>query len=130
MKNKIFLPLAIAAFVLFCSFTTPNIPFEGVWRGTSICQAKNSACHDEMVVYHVSKSASQNTYSVLANKIVNGKEDEMGTLIFIYNPADQTYILKDTARNALWVFKIKENKLEGTLMVRGELFRIINLTKD
>ncbi len=130
MKNKIFLSPAIAAFILFCSFITSNVPFEGVWRGISICQAKNSACHDETVVYHVSKSTGQNTYSILANKIVDGKEDEMGTIIFIYNPRDQTYTSKDTARNAQWVFKIKGNKLEGTLMVRGELFRIINLTKE
>lgn len=29
--------------------------FEGVWNGTSLCQVKNSPCHDEIVVYHISK---------------------------------------------------------------------------
>src|ERR1700751_6112339 len=126
MKRRIFLAHSFAVFMLLCSFTKSNVTFEGIWHGTSICQVKSSPCHDETVVCHASRSNSPNTYSVLMNKIVNGKEEEMGTLIFIYNPADQTYTSKDTARNAVWSFKIKENKIEGTLLFRGELFRIIN----
>jgi hypothetical protein len=128
MKYSKFSAIAVSA-ILLCSFRLPDAPFEGIWRGTSICQVKNSPCHDETVVYHVSKSNS-NTYTVQANKMVNNKEEEMGTLNFIYSPANQTYLCKDSVRNALWSFKIKESKLEGTLMVRGELYRIINVSKQ
>ena len=50
----------------------------GTWKGTSICQVKQSACHDENVVYHISKK-SANVYTIQASKIVNGAEDDMGT---------------------------------------------------
>ncbi|HYK45069.1 MAG TPA: hypothetical protein VEV83_07870, partial [Parafilimonas sp.] len=56
--------------------TTDKI--EGVWKGTSLCQVKPSACHDESVVYHISKK-SANLYTIQANKIVNDAEVDMGT---------------------------------------------------
>ena len=32
---------------------------EGAWRGSSICQVKNSPCHDEQVVFHISKDGAK-----------------------------------------------------------------------
>src|SRR6476619_3194549 len=57
----------------------------GTWNGTSICQIKNSTCHDETVVYHISKNKDVDTFYINASKIVNGVEEEMGILPFVYN---------------------------------------------
>ena len=57
----------------------------GTWNGTSICQIKNSPCHDETVVYHISKKRGVDTFFINAGKIVNGVEEEMGILPFVYN---------------------------------------------
>ncbi len=120
----------IVMLVLFCSFLKADTAFDGIWRGSSLCQVKNSPCHDETVVYHISKSADHQTYQVLMNKIVDGKEEEMGTMNFVYDAGKQSYVSKDTVRNAEWVFKIKDSKLEGTLVYRGQLYRIINAVKQ
>jgi hypothetical protein len=56
----------------------------GEWRGTSLCTVKPSACHDETVVYHVSGhvsgAADPDSFVLVANKLVDGREEEMGTL--------------------------------------------------
>ena len=46
---------------------------EGIWKGTSICQQKQSACHDENVLYHISKKAV-NLYTMQARKIVTAQK--------------------------------------------------------
>jgi hypothetical protein len=97
----------------------------GVWRGSSLCQVKNSPCHDEVVVYHISKG-KDSTYEIQMNKIVNGIEEEMGVLPCSY---DSSHTLRSTAFNGIWVFQLKEGKLEGTLMFRGQLYRIISLSR-
>jgi hypothetical protein len=106
----------------------------GIWKGTSLCQVKNSPCHDETVVYHITKSTSANTYTVLANKIVNGTEEEMGTLDFEYDKAGQTFtcIMKDRQqRESVWKFVIKVNHMSGTLIINGgTLYRKIELSKE
>ena len=98
----------------------------GVWKGTSICQIKNSPCHDENVVYHISKGHGIDTFKIVATKIVNGKEEEMGTLGFKFNKKTNQLISTDYG---LWTFNLKGNKLEGTLIVRGDLYRIIKVSK-
>jgi len=98
----------------------------GTWKGSSICQVKNSPCHDESVVYHISKKLGLDSFSVNASKIVNGAEDEMGILPFFYN--EKTKQFSSTAYGT-WTFNLEGNKLEGTLYVRGELYRKIKLFK-
>jgi len=99
----------------------------GVWKGSSICQIKNSPCHDETVVYHISKKPGIDTFYINGNKIVNGVEEEMGILPFTLNK--KTNQLNSTSYG-LWTFTIKQRKLEGTLVSNGALYRIINLTKQ
>ena len=99
----------------------------GTWNGTSICQIKNSPCHDETVVYHISKNKGTDSFYINASKIVNGMEQEMGILPFVYNK--QANQLTSTAYG-IWAFKIEEAKLEGTLMVNGDLFRKIVVYKS
>ena len=99
----------------------------GVWKGISICQIKNSPCHDENVVYHISKVRGIDTFKIVATKIVNGKEEEMGTLDFKFNKKTNQLISTDYG---LWTLNLKGNKLDGTLIVRGDLYRIIKVSKQ
>ena len=81
----------VLLFILVWNTATAQ-SFEGVWKGTSLCQIKNSSCHDEVVVYHISKDSSGKGYEVIANKIVNGKEDYMGTLSFTYDDKQKIFV--------------------------------------
>ncbi|HUS03205.1 MAG TPA: hypothetical protein VMY77_15810 [Chitinophagaceae bacterium] len=98
----------------------------GTWNGTSICQVKNSPCHDETVVYHISKNSWVDTFFINASKIVNGVEEEMGILPFVYNK--KTNQLTSTAYG-IWTFNIAGDKLDGTLLNHGDLYRKIKLYK-
>src|SRR4051812_8007988 len=51
----------------------------GVWRGTSTCTKRPSACHDEIVVYRITRTTAD-SLSMDARKIVNGQEEEMGVI--------------------------------------------------
>jgi hypothetical protein len=107
---------------------------EGIWKGTSICQVKQSACHDENVVYHVSKK-SANLYTIQASKIVNGVEDDMGTFdSVVYDEIKQTltFTMKDNQeRKNVWLFKLDGMQMHGTLTINeNTLFRIIELKKS
>jgi hypothetical protein len=104
--------------------------FEGIWKGTSLCQVKNSPCHNEMVVYHISKDSNGKSYKMQANKIVNGKEADMGIISFTYDPQQKAFISVDSEANARWEFKITGDSMKGTLMLQGNLFRIVDAKKE
>jgi len=117
-------------FILILGKTVTAQSFEGIWKGTSLCQIKNSPCHDEVVVYHISKDSNGKSYEVIANKIVDGKEDYMGTIPFTYDSKQKVFVSVDSVRNARWEFKITGNAMKGTLMYKGDLFRIIDVKKE
>src|SRR5205085_8683116 len=98
----------------------------GNWNGSSICQLRNSACRDETVVYHISKNKGADTFYINAGKIVNGVEEGMGILPFVYNK--KTKQLTSTAYG-IWTFDLEGAKLEGTLLVHGDLYRKIIVYK-
>lgn len=100
----------------------------GVWKGTSICQIKNSPCHDEVVVYYITKAQGIDTFNISANKIVNGKEEEMGEIGC--KLVKENNSLHSTSYNSLWTFNIQGKDLDGTLYHEGKLYRIIKLTKQ
>ena len=106
---------------------------EGIWKGTSLCQVKPSPCHDENVVYHISRSANAKTYTMQANKIVNGAEEEMGVFDAGYDETKHTLTItmKDKqGRAGLWLFKIDGTQMHGTLTIDNKtLFRIIEVKK-
>ena len=116
-------------FILISGKTVTAQSFEGVWKGTSLCQIKNSPCHDEIVVYHISKDSTGKSYEVIANKIVDGKEDYMGTIPFTYDDKQKVFVSVDSVRNARWEFKITGSVMKGTLMYKGDLYRIIDVKK-
>lgn len=129
MKIKLILLL------LVCSGISNNLNAQvnydtliiGVWKGSSICQIKNSPCHDETVVFYISKKTGIDTFYINGNKVVNGVEEEMGILPFTLNKETNQLI---STSYGLWTFTIKQRKIEGTLVVNGALYRILNLTKQ
>ena len=99
----------------------------GKWQGTSICQVKNSPCHDEVVVYHISKGNGNDSFNIQANKIVNGVEEDMGILHCSYN--ETTKQLVSNEYNSNWTFTISGRKISGILIYKNETYRIIRLEK-
>ena len=86
----------------------------GDWRGDSICQVRESACHDERVVYHLSKSAGKPGWiTVSADKIVNGSSVDMGSIEFKYDK-DKKTLASETPQGA-WKFAVAAAKMDGTL---------------
>lgn len=106
----------------------PGSSLIGTWKGTSICQIKNSPCHDEIVVYYISKAKGNDTFSIKANKIVNGKEEEMGIIGFKLDSKNNR--LLSTDYNSVWTLNFKDENIDGTLYNRGNLYRIIKLKKQ
>lgn len=99
----------------------------GDWTGESICQVKDSPCHDEKVVYHISKGSGPDLIVISADKIVEGKPENMGTLDFKYDAKAETLI---SEQHGHWLFYVKGKKMDGTLTnADGTLFRKISLTK-
>ncbi len=103
----------------------------GTWKGTSLCQIKSSPCHDENVVYHISKANDGKNYSIQASKIVKGAEDDMGTLDASYDETQHTLtVTTNDKRNSIWLFTIDGKQMHGTLAVDGRtLYRLIELKK-
>jgi hypothetical protein len=136
IKRKISSVSALAVLLLIscsCSSQTTNDNIEGTWKGTSVCQVKNSPCHDESVVCHISKSSKTDMYTVQMNKIVNNAEEEMGRLDFSYDKSSQTLtcIMKNQQqREGTWKFIIKDRQITGTLILEGNiLYRKIEVSK-
>ena len=114
--------------------SAPTDPIVGIWRGSSLCQVKPSPCHDETVVYYVSKIASEKTYTIQMNKIVKGAEEEMGAVDFVYNNQKQTLRAETKDRQGrvgVWLFKIEGKQMHGTLTLSdGTLYRVIEAKKN
>jgi len=100
----------------------------GDWTGESICQVKNSPCHDEKVVYHLSRGSETNVVNISADKIVDGKAVNMGQAEYKYDKDAGTLVNHD---HGSWKLTIKGNRIEGTLMLPdGTLYRKLALTKN
>ena len=107
---------------------------EGTWKGTSLCRLKNGPCHDEQVVYHISKDGKQGVIAVQMNKLVSGQEEIMGTVNCSWE--ENTQSLKGTTytrNNKLvsWLFRLSGKELRGTLRDdAGEIIRDIHVKRD
>jgi uncharacterized protein (DUF2147 family) len=102
--------------------------FVGVWKGESVCQVRESACHDEASVYYVSKGADADTFQIKGNKVVDGKEVFMGALTCKAGSAAGSYICRPDD-GSVWSWRLNKDVLDGELQVRGQLFRKIHLTR-
>ena len=122
--------LLVLTFLLALGKISIAQPLVGVWKGTSLCQIKNSQCHDENVVYHISKNSNGDSYQVDASKIIDGKENDMGTLNFSFNAQQKILYLIDSVQQVKWEFKVTGKEMHGTLTSRGKLYRIVDLKRE
>ena len=99
----------------------------GNWKGSSICQVKNSSCHDEIVEYNILLSDS-GTYHMAMNKMVDGKVDFMGELEFAYDAETKT--LSATNAGRIWQFTMRKNIMDGIVLWHDQLYRKIHLEKQ
>lgn len=101
--------------------------FAGEWRGDSTCVAKNTACHDEKVVYRIAAVPGKpGIASVSADKIVDGNAINMGTLEFRHNSGS---LICEYAQG-VWRLSLENEKLDGTLIRQdGTVFRHLRLHK-
>jgi hypothetical protein len=98
-----------------------NDAFLGEWEGTSSCvdKARFPACKDEVVVYHVTSSPAGDSHATMAaDKVVDGKALNMGTLDFRFdsNLKAWTSELRNPSGTALWSFQVTGSELSGTLV--------------
>ena len=102
----------------------------GVWRGHSVCVVRNSPCHDEVNVYRVSAIAAKpGIYFVSGNKIVDGKEEVMGTGEWKYDAKTRELVYEFP--RGVFRLRIEGGKMEGDLKLPdGTLYRRIYLEKE
>ncbi|HVD59264.1 MAG TPA: hypothetical protein VNC11_00205 [Gemmatimonadaceae bacterium] len=93
----------------------PSITPVGVWRGTSVCLVRPSACKDEVVVYRITRTNAADTLSMDARKIVNGGEQEMGVLTCSFAAPNGS--MTCSIPNGTWQFRIRNDSLVGELRV-------------
>ena len=101
----------------------------GTWKGTSICQVRPSPCNDEVAAYHITKEIKPGIYHMVMNKVVNGKEEDMGVGDYSFSAADKTLTYIDEKRNFIVKLTVKGNAMECTMVVKNVLYRIIKLQK-
>jgi hypothetical protein len=85
----------------------------GVWRGTSLCLVRPSACNDEIVVYRITPMKTADSVAIDARKIVRGEEEEMGVLACrLVTGSGQ---LTCTMPQGVWRFRVRNDSLNGEL---------------
>lgn len=122
-----------------CAFPETQGPIEkliGDWYGESKCVGKNPSCHDEVVVYHISRIEKEPAKVHLsADKIVDGKPEFMGEFDFVFDEKKNTlttdFKIPRTGGTGLWLFKIDGDKIEGTLTLlpENEVGRVVNVER-
>jgi hypothetical protein len=85
----------------------------GTWRGSSLCQVHPSACHDESVVYRITRTTARDSLAIDGRKIVNGAELEMGILGCRLDAPSAR--LTCPIPNGVWQFTIRGDSLVGEL---------------
>ena len=107
----------------------------GHWVGESICTPAHKACHDEIASYHITKKEGDpKVVALLANKIVNGQEVEMGGVMdFVVDAAKQTLTADFRFKTNHIVIKLHWDgkKMAGTLVDgdNGDVVRNISVAK-
>lgn len=107
-----------------------NPSVTGTWKGISKCQIKDSPCKDEVVVYHISKTDTMNSFRVAMNKMLNNKEKEMASQLFIYDEQNQTLTSNDSIHQSKWVLRMDGNGMKGVLVYKNNLYRIVDVKRE
>jgi|tagenome__1003787_1003787.scaffolds.fasta_scaffold20482360_2 hypothetical protein len=137
MIGKVLLFILIAGTSLVKAQTALENALFGDWSGESKCVGKNQYCHDEVVVYHISRSKTDaKKINISADKIVDGKPDFMGAFDCDYDRDKQTlkseFRIPRTGGRGVWFFQIDGDKINGTLTIfpENEIGRTIKVTKN
>ena len=100
----------------------------GVWRGTSVCLVRPSACNDEIVVYRVARTKAADSLTLDARKIVGGEEQEMGVLTCRFTSPDGS--LTCAIPRGIWQFRVRNDSLVGELRLSDNTkFRDVRTTR-
>ena len=106
-------------------------PVSGTWEGTSLCQVKPSPCHDEHVIYRISRTGAER-YKLDGYKLVNGKELFMGTIEFTFDAGRQELHadVVGSRGSSTADLKLSGKHLSGNMtLADGTLFRLIEVDK-
>jgi hypothetical protein len=119
----------LIALLALLAATDPRSILYGAWAGESICTNVRPACHDEHAVYHIAASEKPDKVAMTMNKVVDGKEEEMGTLVYRVNPTATT--LTSEYRGFVWTFTRSGTRMQGTAkqLPNGAVIRNIRLEK-
>jgi hypothetical protein len=94
----------------------PPVTPVGVWRGTSVCVVRPSACNDEIVVYRIARMKTADSLTIDARRIVRGEEQAMGILgCRLVSPTGQ---LTCVIPRGVWHFSVRNDSLTGELRLR------------
>lgn len=105
--------IAYSAFARHLPAQAPSPDPAGIWRGTSLCQVRPSACKDESVVFRISGTTTPDSLQLDGRKVVNAAEVEMGVLACRFDRP--TARLTCPIPNALWQFTVRGDSLVGEL---------------
>ncbi len=86
--------------------------------GESICVGYRPACHDEQVIFRIANPPeAKGKVTINADKVIDGKPEEMWVLDFTYDPVKQTLVNEFTrgSTHGLWELTVKRDTIEGTL---------------
>jgi hypothetical protein len=131
--HLVLLALALVAGLASRPAADPREPLVGVWTGDSICTPVRPACRDETAAYHIALGDRADAISMTMNKVVDGKEQTMGTLIFEVDAGART-LRSDVNQNGLhivWEFASSGSSMRGTAkqLPAGDVIRNITLKK-
>ena len=129
MRYPLFIFAAVCFFSGGAQAQTRTSNSVGVWRGTSLCQVRPSACHDENVVYYITRVGATDSLKIDGRKVVNGVEEEMGVLSCIMSA--QGAKVTCTMPQGVWRFDIVGDSLTGELRGRNNVkFRDVRTARS
>ena len=100
----------------------------GIWRGTSVCLVRPSACNDEIVVYRIAQTKAADSLTLDARKIVRGEEQEMGVLTCRFTSPNGP--LTCAIPRGTWQFRVRNDSLVGELLLSNNTkFRDVRTTR-
>jgi hypothetical protein len=118
--------------LLLLAAADPRQPLIGHWTGKSICTDVRPACHDEITSYWLKAGKTADVVTIDAGKIVDGKDESMGTLDFKVDFAAHTLtnVMENRGERVIWSFTWSGTEMTGTLKSSaGQVIRNIRLSK-
>lgn len=111
---------------------SPSTTAIGTFRGTSTCLVRPSPCHDEVVVYRITRGPSADSVALDALKIVSGQEEDMGLLsCHVTSDAPQAADLACRIPHGVWTFHVRGDSLVGELrQLDNTRFRDVRATRS